>query len=74
MCEKCKKEVGQLKTVTYEADDKHRAKCVFGHLKRVEIEMALKDPDSVYSHPDNQEFIGMYLEIFEEMKQKDALT
>ena len=73
ICEMCGKEVAQLKTVTYEADDKHRAKCVFGHLKRVEVDTVLKDPDNLYSSPDNQDFLGMYLEIFEEMKQKDQL-
>lgn len=71
LCEKCGKEVALLKTITYEADDKHRAKCVFGHLKRVEIEAALKDTEGIYQELDNQDFIGMYIEIFDEMKKRD---
>lgn len=46
---------------------------MFGHLKRVEVDTVLKDLDNLYSSPDNQDFLGMYLEIFEEMKQRDQL-
>ena len=73
LCERCGKEVALLKTVAYEADDKHRARCVFGHLKRVEVDAVLQDVDGLYSQPDNRDFIGMYLEIFEEMKNQDEV-
>lgn len=55
--------------MTYESDDSHRAKCVFGHLRRIELDAAVKDIDGHFSDPDNKEFLNMYLEIFDEMKE-----
>lgn len=49
----------------------HHAKCVFGHLKRVEIKDALKNVEGHYGSQDNKDFIEMYMEIFEEMKKTD---
>jgi hypothetical protein len=69
LCDKCQSEVALLKTVTYESDDSHRAKCVFGHLRRIELDAAVKDIDGHFSDPDNKEFLNMYLEIFDEMKE-----
>ena len=73
ICQKCSAEVSQLKTVIFQSPDYHQAKCVFGHLKRVEVEEALKDSDKFYKDSDNQDFIRLYLEIFEERKRQDDL-
>lgn len=71
LCDRCQQEVSLLKTLTFVSNDLHHAKCVFGHLKRIEIKDALKDVDGYYSDQDNKDFIEMYMEIFEEMKKED---
>lgn len=73
LCEKCSQEVSQLKTVNYLSDDMHQAKCVFGHLKRVEELEAVKNADGFYSDPDNKDFIDLHLEIFKEKKREDEI-
>lgn len=66
LCDKCQQEVSLLKTVKYVSFDAHHAKCVFGHLRRVEIEDAVKDVEGYYVDQDNKDFIEMHLEIFNE--------
>lgn len=71
LCDKCQQEVSLLKTVKYISYDAHHAKCVFGHLRRVEIDDAVKDAEGHYADQDNKDFIEMHLEIFQE-KQEDG--
>lgn len=66
LCDKCNQEVSLLKTVKFISMDKHHAKCIFGHLRRVEIEDAIKDVDGYYGDVDNKEFIDMHLDIWKE--------
>lgn len=73
LCDRCSQEVSLLKTVTFISDDTHHAKCVFGHLRRVEIYDAVKDSDGFYSDQDNKDFIEMYMEIFQEKQRVDEL-
>ena len=40
ICERCLQDIAPLKTFEYVNDAMHNAKCVFGSLKRVEIEEA----------------------------------
>ena len=57
LCDKCDQEVSLLKTVKFISMDKHHAKCIFGHLRRVEIEDAIRDVDGYYSDKDNKGFL-----------------
>ena len=57
LCGKCDSDVSLLKTVEYKSAEYHYAKCIFGHLKRVEVQEALR-PGSVYQDdPDNRDFV-----------------
>ena len=56
LCNQCQESVSMLKTVMFKSDDMHQAKCVFGHLKRVEIQEIIKDSDGHYKGSDNQDF------------------
>ena len=62
-----------LKTLNYQSHDMHQAKCVFGYLDRVEIETVLKDEKGYYQDTDNKDFVQLYLEIFEEMKEEEKM-
>lgn len=43
LCDKCGEEVSLLKTCKFVSYDAHHAKCIFGYLRKVEIEDAVKD-------------------------------
>ena len=64
LCEKCETEVGLLKTVHYVSDEMHHARCVFGFLKRVEVDDAIKDPEGLFQDSDSKEFFEIQLEMF----------
>ena len=53
MCDRCKEEVQLLKTLKYERDDLHHAKSAFGYLRRVEIDVAIKNKDGYYTDEAN---------------------
>ena len=72
LCGKCQQEVSLLKTVSYVSHDMHQAKCVFGHLRRVEEAEAIKNLDTVYKDQDNRDFISLYLDIFAEKKEAES--
>ena len=38
ICERCSQDIAPLKTFMFESKDMHYAKCVFGTLRRIEIE------------------------------------
>ena len=71
LCKRCNQTVSLLKTVDYISDDKHLAKCIFGHLRRVEEQEIIEDKANFYSDKDNRDFIQMYLEIFNEWREAD---
>ena len=48
------------------------AKCVFGHLRRVEEAEAIKKLDTVYKDQDNRDFINLYMDIFSEKREQDS--
>ena len=73
LCDKCDQEVSLLKTVKFISADYHYAKCVFGHLRRVEIQDVINDVDGYYSDQDSKAFIDIYLEIFDEKKAANEL-
>lgn len=45
ICDRCKLDVAALKTFEFVSKELHFAKCVFGTLRRVEVEEALENPD-----------------------------
>ncbi|CDW71563.1 nucleic acid helicase [Stylonychia lemnae] len=63
ICDRCKQDIAPLKTFDYISDDLHYAKCVFGALRRVEIQEA-----SHSQYDEDREFIDIFLEIFEKEK------
>lgn len=65
LCNRCKEEVQLLKTLKFEKDDLHHAKSAFGYLRRVEIDVAIKNKDGYYSDEANLGFIECHLEFFE---------
>lgn len=68
----CNLEVSLLKTINYEDNDLHHAKCVFGFLKRVEISDIEKEK-KLYQDSDSKEFVEMYLDIFKEWEVNDKM-
>ena len=73
LCEKCESEVGLLKTVHYVSDEMHHARCVFGFLRRVEVQEAIKDAEGHFQDSDNKEFMEIQLEMFKE-EASDTVT
>ena len=63
VCERCYEDIARLKTFEYIDNAHHYAKCVFGSLKRIEIEEA---KSSLYD--EDRDFIDLYLEIFNDQK------
>ena len=76
VCERCYEDIARLKTFEYIDNAHHyakvfvldfistkRSKCVFGSLKRIEIEEA---KSSLYD--EDRDFIDLYLEIFNDQK------
>ena len=61
ICERCKQDIAMLKTVDYVKDDLHFAKCVFGTLKRVEVDDALTQ-----KYSEDRDFISLYMELNQE--------
>lgn len=59
-----------LKTINFESKDYHHAKCVFGHLRRVEIEEVENVVDGPYSDQDSQDFLEIYQDIFKDLKSQ----
>lgn len=45
ICDRCKQDIAPLKTLDFVSPDLHHAKCVFGTLRKVEVEEALEHPD-----------------------------
>ena len=74
LCEKCESDVGLLKTVHYVSDELHHARCVFGHLRRVEVDEAIRDPEGLYQNDDSKEFVEIQLEMFKEEASENEST
>lgn len=66
ICDKCKLDVSLLKTINFESNDYHHAKCVFGNLRRVEIDDVKGKTEGLFSDNDSQDFLSMYEDIFKE--------
>jgi hypothetical protein len=62
LCERCKQDLCPLKTLDFEKEDLHYAKCVFGSFRQVSVEEALKNP--IYQ--DDREFVELNYEIYQE--------
>jgi hypothetical protein len=73
LCEKCQSEVGQLKTIHYISDEMHHARCVFGYLRRVEVQVAIKDPEGLFQDADSKEFIDIMLDMYK-VEASDTVT
>lgn len=61
ICERCQQDIAPLRTMEFVSNELHLAKCVFGSLKRVEIEEAKEVEDE-----HDKEFVEIMLEIFEQ--------
>jgi hypothetical protein len=58
ICDKCLADIAPLKTILFESEELHFAKCVFGTLRRVEVEEALNN----LLYKEDLEFIELYVE------------
>lgn len=56
LCDRCKQDIAPLKTLDFVSPDLHHAKCVFGTLRRVEVEEALEDP----AYANDRDFCELY--------------
>merc|ERR1712091_639171 len=67
ICDRCKSDLAPLKTIEYESNDLHYAKCVFGAFRKVSIEEATESP--VYA--EDADFVSLYRdEIWPEENEK----
>ena len=45
ICERCKQELSELKSFTFEREDLHFARTIFGRFNRVPLQEALNSPE-----------------------------
>ena len=62
ICERCKQDLAPLKTLEFEKEDMHYARCVFGTLRKVSVKEALENID----YAEDRDFVELNHDIYNE--------
>ena len=70
VCERCLQDIAPMKTFEFINNELHYAKCVFGTLRRIEMEELFeRDENDLGKYEEDKDFIDIYLNEFDAIRE-----